>query len=284
MTDRLYYTDPYCREFDATVARRVEQRGDQRASRSTRPRSIPPPAGSRSTPARSVAARCRRGRRGGWRRSSTSSRRRHGAGLEPGEAVHGVDRLAAPVRPHAAAHRPARALGRVRPAVRRADGQLSPRRGRVHDRSGARADARRDRRGRGRSQSRRLGGPAGDDPVRDAPKRPHALPLRKEPAREGTLRLIDVEAFDLSACGGTHVARTGAIGLIAVAAWERFKGGQRLEFLCGGRAPRPVPLASRHRGGRRRSLSVLPEELPAAIERIQAETKDQKRVASVLQV
>ena len=43
-----------------------------------------------------------------------------------------------------------------------------------------------------------------------------ALPLRKEPAREGTLRLIEVKDFDLSACGGTHVARTGAIGSIVV--------------------------------------------------------------------
>src|SRR5262249_16500484 len=63
------------------------------------------------------------------------------------------------------------------------------------------------------------------------------LPLRKEPVRGGTLRLIDVDGFDLSACGGTHVARTGAIGIIAVAAWERFKGGQRIEFVCGGRRP-----------------------------------------------
>ncbi len=51
------------------------------------------------------------------------------------------------------------------------------------------------------------------------------LPLRKEPVREGTLRLIDVQDFDLSACGGTHVARTGAIGAIVVGASERFKGG-----------------------------------------------------------
>jgi alanyl-tRNA synthetase len=48
------------------------------------------------------------------------------------------------------------------------------------------------------------------------------LPLRKEPARGGNLRLIDVEGFDLSACGGTHVARTGAIGVVAVASWESF--------------------------------------------------------------
>jgi len=63
-----------------------------------------------------------------------------------------------------------------------------------------------------------------------------AMGLRKESKREGTLRLIDVEGFDLSACGGTHVARTGAIGIIAVSATERFRGGSRITFLCGGRA------------------------------------------------
>src|SRR5262249_1655373 len=62
------------------------------------------------------------------------------------------------------------------------------------------------------------------------------LPLRKESQREGTLRLIEIEGFDLSACGGTHVERTGSIGVIAVGTVERFKGGQRLEFFCGSRA------------------------------------------------
>jgi alanyl-tRNA synthetase len=50
-----------------------------------------------------------------------------------------------------------------------------------------------------------------------------ALRLRKEPVRDGTLRLVDVERFDLSACGGTHVSRTGAIGMIAIASWEEQK-------------------------------------------------------------
>jgi alanyl-tRNA synthetase len=109
------------------------------------------------------------------------------------------------------------------------------------------------------------------------------LPLRKEPVRAGTLRLIDVEGFDLSACGGTHVARTGGIGVIAVASWERFKGGQRLEVLCGGRA------LGRFRSMRDtvtasvRLLSVLPEELPASIERLQSDAKDQKRAIVALQ-
>ena len=64
------------------------------------------------------------------------------------------------------------------------------------------------------------------------------LPLRKESLREGVLRLIEVEDFDLSACGGTHVSRTGEIGIIAVGSTERFRGGSRIEFFCGGRALR----------------------------------------------
>src|SRR5207249_10919663 len=43
-----------------------------------------------------------------------------------------------------------------------------------------------------------------------------AMPLRKESARSGTLRLVEIDDCDLSACGGTHVNRTGAIGMIAV--------------------------------------------------------------------
>jgi alanyl-tRNA synthetase len=109
------------------------------------------------------------------------------------------------------------------------------------------------------------------------------LPLRKEPARGGTLRLIDVEGFDLSACGGTHVARTGGIGVIAVASWERFKGGQRLEFLCGGRALGAYEKLRDSTTASIRLLSVLPEELPAAIERLQSDAKDQKRSIAALQ-
>ena len=108
------------------------------------------------------------------------------------------------------------------------------------------------------------------------------LPLRKESVRGGTLRLIDVEDFDLSACGGTHVARTGGIGVIAVAAWERFKGGQRIEFLCGRRALDRWRSLRDTVAASVRQLSVLPEDLPAAIERLQADAKEHKRSMTAL--
>jgi alanyl-tRNA synthetase len=110
-----------------------------------------------------------------------------------------------------------------------------------------------------------------------------AMPLRKEPARGGTLRLIDITDFDLSACGGTHVGRTGAIGIIAVSASERFRGGTRVSFVCGGRALRLFRSYRDSITGSIRALSVLPEELPAAIERVQGEAKELRRTVKALQ-
>jgi alanyl-tRNA synthetase len=62
------------------------------------------------------------------------------------------------------------------------------------------------------------------------------LPLRKESARDGELRLIEIEGFDLTPCGGTHAYRTGEVGIIAVRSWERAKGLTRIEFVAGTRA------------------------------------------------
>lgn len=99
------------------------------------------------------------------------------------------------------------------------------------------------------------------------------LPLRKEPKRSGTLRLIDVPDCDLSACGGTHVPRTGVIGIIAVSGVERFKGGLRVSFVCGARA---LARFGRMRAAIEESIkrvSVHLDELPAAIERMQDDNK-----------
>ena len=63
-----------------------------------------------------------------------------------------------------------------------------------------------------------------------------SLGVRKESQREGEIRVIDVDGFDRSPCGGTHVRSTGEIGLIFISGFERYKGGTRVEFVAGGRA------------------------------------------------
>jgi alanyl-tRNA synthetase len=104
-----------------------------------------------------------------------------------------------------------------------------------------------------------------------------SLPLRKEPVRTGRLRIVDVTDFDLSACGGTHVPATGMVGAIAIAGWERFKGATRLTFVCGGRAVRSHARFRNAVTAATRALSVLPEELPGAIERLQSDVKEEGR-------
>lgn len=110
------------------------------------------------------------------------------------------------------------------------------------------------------------------------------LPLRKPPTREGTLRLIEVEGFDLSACGGTHVARTGAIGVIAIASWERFKGGHRIEFLSGGRALARFRSLRDTMAAAVRVMSVSTAELPESIEQLQRDVKEGRRALAALQI
>jgi alanyl-tRNA synthetase len=109
------------------------------------------------------------------------------------------------------------------------------------------------------------------------------LPLRKEPARTGSLRLIEVEDFDLSACGGTHVSRTGAVGVIATSGWEKFRGGTRVEFLCGGRTLGRFREWRAALAATARHLSVSASDLAATVERMGSEAKSLQRTIRALQ-
>ncbi len=110
-----------------------------------------------------------------------------------------------------------------------------------------------------------------------------SLPLRKVPVTSGTLRLIDIDGVDLSACGGTHVARTGAIGMIVVSAAERFKGGLRVSFRCGRRALDGFRSQRALLSDSARLFSGAASELPAQIAKLQADVKAQRRARQELE-
>jgi alanyl-tRNA synthetase len=97
------------------------------------------------------------------------------------------------------------------------------------------------------------------------------LGIRKEVEREGILRAIEIESADLQPCGGTHVKRTGQIGLVLVRRCTKVRQDWRVEFLCGGRAER----AARHDFQlllrTAVELSCAPEEIVSAASRALAE-------------
>ncbi len=62
------------------------------------------------------------------------------------------------------------------------------------------------------------------------------VPLRRAPTVQGMTRIVEIDKFDWSACGGTHVRRAGEIGLISLVRIEKHRGRSRVHFVCGRRA------------------------------------------------
>lgn len=100
-----------------------------------------------------------------------------------------------------------------------------------------------------------------------------AAGLRKASERSGTLRIIAIDHLDRSACGGTHVRATGEIGPILIGRAERAKQLVRVEFVCGGRAVRRARQDHDLLGTLANLLSAAPHELPALVEAQRAEIK-----------
>jgi alanyl-tRNA synthetase len=112
-----------------------------------------------------------------------------------------------------------------------------------------------------------------------------ALPVKRPPPVEGPLRIVEIRgpgsdperSFDVNACGGTHVARTGEIGLIKITRLEHRGEETRVEFLCGRRALRDYRTKNSVVNDLASALTVGYWELDQAVERMQAEIKQLRR-------
>ena len=100
------------------------------------------------------------------------------------------------------------------------------------------------------------------------------LNLRKMPEREGKTRIIEVEDFDLSACGGTHCRTSGEVGLIKVIKWEKKGEKIRLEFICGWRSWEDYYWKNELIKNISNKLTVKDSELGEVIEGILEERKE----------
>ncbi|HJQ33951.1 MAG TPA: DHHA1 domain-containing protein [Pyrinomonadaceae bacterium] len=103
------------------------------------------------------------------------------------------------------------------------------------------------------------------------------MPLRKDSAREGELRVIEIEGFDFSPCGGTHARTTGEVGCVVARQWERAKGLVRVTFAAGGRAVADYDRANRTARAVAALFSVGREEAAEAAARLLEENKQLQR-------
>src|ERR1700755_305331 len=109
------------------------------------------------------------------------------------------------------------------------------------------------------------------------PEEAARLPLRRDSAREGELRVIEIEGFDFSPCGGTHARRTGEVGVVVARQWERAKGLVRVTFAAGVRAAEDYRRANDTARSTAALFSVGREEATAAAARLQDENKSLQR-------
>jgi alanyl-tRNA synthetase len=98
-----------------------------------------------------------------------------------------------------------------------------------------------------------------------------AAGVRKTVERSGTLRAIEIEALELQPCGGTHVQRTGQIGMIFVRSVSRIRQDWRVEFACGRRTERLAQTDFATLGAVAQRLNCSPQEAVGAAERVVAE-------------
>ena len=107
------------------------------------------------------------------------------------------------------------------------------------------------------------------------------LPLRKEPVKGD--RVVLVDGVDASPCGGTHPARTGEVGSVAVLKTQKWGDGRsRVEFVCGGRVVRLLREATDTLAAAAEALKTAPAEVAQAAARIALESQARRKAADAL--
>ncbi len=65
-----------------------------------------------------------------------------------------------------------------------------------------------------------------------------AMEYRSKKELHTAVRIVTIEGIDTCACCAPHVKSTGEVGLIKIVSNQNYKGGTRLEILCGSRSLR----------------------------------------------
>ena len=104
-----------------------------------------------------------------------------------------------------------------------------------------------------------------------SPAQLEALEYRSKKALTGQVRIVSWPGADCCACCGTHVARSGQVGLVKLISCQKFREGVRMEMAAGKRALDWINLVAKQNTGISQQLSAKPGETAAAVGRLQKE-------------
>lgn len=109
-----------------------------------------------------------------------------------------------------------------------------------------------------------------------------SLPLRKQPLVDSNIRIVTIENCDCTPCGGTHVRRTGEIGLVKIKKWEKLKSSYKFDFVCGNRALKDYTFKNHVMNKLGAFLSAPEQEVEAAFVRYTEDYKSLQKQMSQL--
>ena len=98
-----------------------------------------------------------------------------------------------------------------------------------------------------------------------------AIDYRSKKPLEGDVRIVAFPGADCCACCGTHVLRSGQVGLVKFLSVQKFREGVRIELLCGQRALDYLSRTWEQAKIIGQYLSVKPVDAAAAVERLEGE-------------
>ena len=110
-----------------------------------------------------------------------------------------------------------------------------------------------------------------------------AIDYRSKKPLEGDVRIVTFPEADCCACCGTHVARSGQVGIVKFLSVQKFREGVRIELSCGGRAYRYLSACWAQDVAAAQALSVKPTASAAAVERVQSELSALKQRCAKLE-
>ncbi len=99
------------------------------------------------------------------------------------------------------------------------------------------------------------------------------LPFRKPPKVSGRIRVVEVDGFDLTPCGGTHVTDTGMIGMLKIVKTERVNNKLRVHFVAGYQALEYFQGVQSAAQGAALLLDTGVDDLVVSVEKMQAQLK-----------
>ncbi|MBN2149675.1 MAG: hypothetical protein JW726_19965 [Anaerolineales bacterium] len=109
-----------------------------------------------------------------------------------------------------------------------------------------------------------------------------SVPLRKAPPAVEHIRIIEIDGYDYSACGGTHCLQTGTIGVVKILKAERQNDKVRIHFIAGQQALEHYQACYEITSGLAAQLSVGSQELIQAVQRQAEQLKVAQRELQTL--